>query len=514
MTILVFIYDGSVKGRSVQIKGDSASVGRGPSNEIQIDEPSVSKRHARIFKARTGYSIEDLRSQNGTWINGGLIASGKEIAIESGVPVSIGNVLVSMGKALPPTFNFSPSFINVMETATGRDGKTMLNDTLMTNRRRLQEVFEISRLLVQSLDIKDVCEKILDSLFIHFKNLEAGAILLRDERSGRLSPVASKIRDSRRNRRGLCICRSIVTKAIEQSRAVMITDTSSCGDTNFAENVARSRIVSAMCVPLVTKGGIRGVIYVNSDLSPQGFKNEDLLFVTGISNPAAVAIENALLHEKSKQSEEELRKSRDELELKVQERTAELAEANAKLSRLSLTDDLTGLFNHRYLVRALEAEFLRTLRYKRSLSVLLFDIDNFKEVNDVYGHICGDAVLAKIASLIRGCLRSSDMAARYGGDEIAVLLPETEKAKAAEVAEKLRSLVEKTSFEWSGRAFNVTCSIGIASAPDSCIPDWNALLDMADKALYKGKGKGKNVVFTFNNDQRQISDEYRLNARA
>jgi len=276
MTILVFIYDGSVKGRSVQIKGDSASVGRGPSNEIQIDEPSVSKRHARIFKARTGYSIEDLRSQNGTWINGGLIASGKEIAIESGVPVSIGNVLVSMGKALPPTFNFSPSFINVMETATGRDGKTMLNDTLMTNRRRLQEVFEISRLLVQSLDIKDVYEKILDSLFLHFKKLEAGAILSRDERSGRLSPVASKIRDSRRNRRGLCICRSIVRKAIEQSRAVMITDTSSDRDEKFAENVARSRIVSAMCVPLVTKGGIRGVIYVCSEHSPQGFKTENL----------------------------------------------------------------------------------------------------------------------------------------------------------------------------------------------------------------------------------------------
>jgi diguanylate cyclase (GGDEF)-like protein len=269
-----------------------------------------------------------------------------------------------------------------------------------------------------------------------------------------------------------------------------------------------------MCVPLVTKGGIRGVIYVYSDHSPQGFRNEDLLFVTSISNPAAVAIENALLHEKSKQSEEELRKSRDELEVKVLERTAELAEANAKLSRLSLTDDLTGLFNHRYLVRALEAEFLRAIRYKRSLSVLLFDIDNFKEVNDIYGHICGDAVLVKIASLIRGCLRSSDMAARYGGDEIAVLLPETEKSKAAEVAEKLRRSVEKTSFERDGRTFNITCSIGIASAPDSGIRDWNALLDRADKALYTGKGKGKNVVFTFNSDKRQISGGYRPTAHA
>jgi diguanylate cyclase (GGDEF)-like protein len=512
MAIKVFIYDRSVKGRSVQIKGDSASIGRGPSNDIQIDGPSVSKRHACIFKERSGYSIEDLRSQNGTWINGGLIAGGTKAAVESGVPISIGDVLVSIDKVLPPEFSSTPFFINVVGSATGLDEKTMLNDTLMTNRRRLQEVFEISRVLVQSLDMKEVCERILVSLFLHFKKLEAGAILLRDERSGRLRPVASKIRDSRGDR-GFRICRSIVSKAIGQSRAVMITDTSGDQGARLAKDVEGSRIVSAMCVPLVTKGGMRGVIYVYSDRLPQGFKNEDLLFVTSISNPAAVAIENALLHEKSKQSQEDLRKSRNELEVKVRERTAELAEANAKLSKLSLTDDLTGLFNHRYLVRALETEFLRAVRYKRNLSVLLFDIDDFKEVNDLHGHSCGDAVLVKTASLIRGCLRSSDTAARYGGDEIAVLLPETDKAKAEEVAEKLRSLVEKTAFVWDGRTLNITCSIGIASVPDSGIRDWNALLDRADKALYKGKGKGKNVVFTFTGDRRQTSDGHRPTAR-
>ena len=136
---------------------------------------------------------------------------------------------------------------------------------------------------------------------------------------------------------------------------------------------------------------------------------------------------------------------------KSEERTAELAEANAKLRDLSITDDLTGLFNRRYLVRALEAEFIRALRYKRNFSVLLFDVDDFKQVNDRHGHSCGDAVLKNLASLIRGCLRSSDMVARYGGDEIAILLPETDKSKATEVAEKLRRLIEETGFEWNGR---------------------------------------------------------------
>jgi diguanylate cyclase (GGDEF)-like protein len=296
-----------------------------------------------------------------------------------------------------------------------------------------------------------------------------------------------------------------VKQAIEKSKAVMIIDTSSNGDWNFAESVEVNRIVSALCVPLITKAGIRGVIYVYSSNSPQQFRKEDLFFVTSISNSAAVAIENALLFDKSKQSEEELKRARDQLEVKVQERTSDLTKEVVKLKELSITDDLTGLFNHRYLVRALEVEFIRAIRYNRNFSLLLFDIDNFKQINDSYGHSCGDAVLTKLASLITGCFRSSDMVARRGGDEIAILLLETDESKATEVAEKLRSLVEETSFEWHGNAINITCSIGIATALDNSIADWTDMLDKADQALYWGKGKGKNVVLAFNSDQRKSS---------
>ena len=502
MTIKVFPHNGPLKGRSIEVNKEQAFIGRGPDNDICIDDPSVSKRHARLFKTPKGCSIEDLGSQNGTWIDGNPIERGKKIKIESGIPVSIGDVLLSIGKPLPDAFMSTQASIDPAGSVVELDRKSVQNDTLMTNRRKLHQIFEISKSLTQSLDIKEVYGKILDSLFLHFKKLEAGVILLLDEKSDNLSQVASKVRDNRRNR-GLYISRSIVKQAMEKSKAVMITDISQDTAAGFSESIEVNRILSAMCVPLITKAGIRGVIYVYSTNAPQGFKKEDLFFITAISNPAAVAIENALLHDKSKRSEEELRRARDELEAKVQERTSELAEANAKLRELSITDDLTGLFNHRYLVRALEAEFIRAIRYKRNFSVLLFDIDDFKHVNDSYGHSCGDAVLIRLASLIRGCLRGSDMVARYGGDEIAILLPETEKSKATEVAEKLRSLIEKTSFEWNGRGFNITCSIGIASAPDNRITDWNDLLDKADQALYMGKGTGKNVVFTFNSDKRQ-----------
>jgi len=194
-------------------------------------------------------------------------------------------------------------------------------------------------------------------------------------------------------------------------------------------------------------------------------------------------------------------KARDELQTKVEERTLELMEANRKLRELSITDGLTGLFNHRYFTQALEAEYRRAVRYKRSLALLLLDIDHFKNVNDTYGHPCGDLVLKGVAALLKGCLRSADVAARYGGDEIAVILPETSKSKASEVAEKLRRQVEKSSFEWEGNSFSLTCSIGVAAVPETNIDHWNELLDSADKSLYRAKGKGRNHVIAFNPGQ-------------
>jgi diguanylate cyclase (GGDEF)-like protein len=504
MTIKVFIHNGPLKGRAMQINKGSASIGRGPDNDVRIDESSVSKRHAMIFKTLNGYSIEDLKSQNGTWIDGSLISSGKKIGIEIGIPISLGNVLISAGKALPSDFDLAQACIDLTEFVTECDKKSILNDTLMTNRRKLQQLFEISKLLTQSLDIREVYDKILDSLFLHFKKLEAGAILLRDESSGSLRQVASKVRNKRRGMK-IHISRSIVGQAINQSKAVLITGSCTEGDGVLPKDVEVNPIVSAICVPLITKAGILGVIYVYSSNSLQGFRKEDLFFITSISSPSAVAIENALLHDKSKQSEMELRRARDELEAKVQDRTSELAEANAKLRELSIRDDLTGLFNRRYLDSSLDAEFIRAIRYKRSFSVLLLDIDCFKGINDSFGHSCGDAVLKKVASLIRGCLRNSDLAARYGGDEFAVLLPETDKSKAGEIAERLRRLIEGTCFEWNDKSISISSSIGIATSPDDRIADCRDMLDKADKALYRGKAIGKNVVVALKGSTRQNS---------
>jgi len=178
-------------------------------------------------------------------------------------------------------------------------------------------------------------------------------------------------------------------------------------------------------------------------------------------------------------------------------------EANKKLSELSITDGLTGLFNHRHFLRELESEYRRALRYTRNLSLLLLDIDHFKEVNDRYGHPCGDFVLENLARLLRGCLRSADIAARCGGDELAIILPETSKSKGSEVAEKLRRQLEKSPFEWDGESLNITCSIGVAALPDPGIDSWHSLLESADKSLYRAKAEGRNSVIVSNSRRRK-----------
>jgi sigma-B regulation protein RsbU (phosphoserine phosphatase) len=298
MTIRVFIHNGPLKGRSMQIDKECASIGRGPENDLRIDEPSVSKRHAMIFKTQKGHSIEDLKSRNGTWIDGNLIPSGKRIDIDTGIPIALGNVLLSAGRPLPANFALAQACIALGEFVTDWSRKSILADTLVTNRRRLQQIFEISKMLTQSLDIKEVYDKILESLFLHFKKLEAGTILLLEKSSGSLRQVSTKVRDEGRTQR-VSIDRSILRKAINQSKAILITGTSRNSERSMDQGERIDRIASAICVPLITKTGMQGVIYVYSNSSPQGFSKEDLFFIASISNPAAVAIENALLHEKS-----------------------------------------------------------------------------------------------------------------------------------------------------------------------------------------------------------------------
>jgi diguanylate cyclase (GGDEF)-like protein len=178
---------------------------------------------------------------------------------------------------------------------------------------------------------------------------------------------------------------------------------------------------------------------------------------------------------------------------------AALAIHNAQLHRqvdqLSVTDPLTGLSNRRRFDRELADELTRARRYAKPLALILCDLDLFKAVNDRFGHPAGDAALRAMGEVLRQTVRETDLPARVGGEEFAVLMPETGPDEALEVAERLRSGVENQAVEWEGQTFRLTISVGVAGSAGETLPDApDELYRLADKATYRAKEAGRNRV--------------------
>ncbi|MCP4135826.1 MAG: diguanylate cyclase [bacterium] len=178
-----------------------------------------------------------------------------------------------------------------------------------------------------------------------------------------------------------------------------------------------------------------------------------------------------------------------------------LSDAYRVIEKLSVTDELMQIYNRRYFRTRLDEEIQRTKRFKRHLSLLLIDIDHFKKVNDVHGHQAGDDVLVGVASILKNNVRKVDIIARYGGEEIVVILPETDKSGAYSAAEKIRKVIENHTFDISGgKKLSVTASFGVSSLemiPDESDEKSKQIIKLADDALYKAKEEGRNRVVLF-----------------
>jgi two-component system, cell cycle response regulator len=165
-----------------------------------------------------------------------------------------------------------------------------------------------------------------------------------------------------------------------------------------------------------------------------------------------------------------------------------------ELEALSVTDDLTGLLNHRALQHRLKDEFARAQRYNEPLSVLMLDVDQFKEVNDTHGHLFGDRVLVEVAGILRRCVREIDVCARYGGDEFMVVLPQTHFSGSLTVADRIWRTTGGTDLAEGGASVRVTVSIGISFFPNKNVSSVEQLVGYADQALYQAKNEGRNRI--------------------
>ena len=170
------------------------------------------------------------------------------------------------------------------------------------------------------------------------------------------------------------------------------------------------------------------------------------------------------------------------------------SEIHREVKELATTDSLTGLFNNRYFHESLSRTFKSTMRYQNPVSLLMIDVDNFKHINDQYGHQAGDAVLQEISNRLIRSLREIDVPARYGGDEIAIILPETSVEQAFLAAKRLKRVLEEEPIFFKEQYINVTASFGVASCPSPSIKSVEDVVAVADKALYNAKKYGRNRI--------------------
>jgi two-component system, cell cycle response regulator len=167
-------------------------------------------------------------------------------------------------------------------------------------------------------------------------------------------------------------------------------------------------------------------------------------------------------------------------------------EYHEEIYRLTIMDGLTQTYNHRYLDEFLERELARAQRHDRPLSVLLFDLDKFKNINDTYGHLCGDYVLRELSARVRPTVRREDLFARYGGEEFCMVLVETTHEQAMSAGERIRSQIEMTDFSFDGVSFPITLSVGVCTASNQQTVE--ELIKSTDEKLYQAKRAGRNRV--------------------
>ncbi len=220
---------------------------------------------------------------------------------------------------------------------------------------------------------------------------------------------------------------------------------------------------TAIWVPVFAQGRIFAVLSLFDREDDGTFSARDLDTVLSLSDQAGVAIDNVVLHQEAQ--------------------------------RLSITDGMTGIWNHRYFQLRFDQEMDRSSRFRRPFCLLLCDIDDFKYVNDTYGHLQGDSVLIELARRVKSEIRDIDVLARYGGEEFVLILPETDADGGFRAAEKIRRRISE-SFFGRDRSIPVTMSIGVACFPRAGT-DQTTLLRAADVALYQAKARGKNRTIVF-----------------
>ncbi len=337
------------------------------------------------------------------------------------------------------------------------------NNNLNERVLELYTLYNISRTLNASLHVSDLFELVV-GLIGESLNVDQYCLMFLDQDRQKLQIRASHgMPDSVLVQSEVSVSEGISGRVLASGKPLLLNDISKEEDFFYFPG-SGIKEGSFLGIPLISQESrIMGVLNVHKP-SVNGFSKSDVRLFTAVAENVSVAIANALTFE---QTQELIRK-----------------------------DELTGLYNRRYFFERFEREIYRSRRYNRTISLMMLDIDHFKEYNDQFGHLQGDQALKKMAGVFQQNLRKIDVVARYGGEEFLVLLPETGKTDAIIVGEKLRQAVTELDFNGDNPRLDdcqLTITVGVASIPDDANEPLLAL-DIADKALYMGKAQGRNQV--------------------
>ena len=289
--IKLYVIDGTEEGQSFDIDRDALFVGRSSENEIQMKDKAVSRRHLKIQRRGQSFFITDLNSRNGTYVNGERITSGVEHEIVEGDAITVGMSVVCIGKGcLEHVMPFMESIYPSRMSPQGTEDAW--RDRPLTARRNMELFYKVSHVLTQSDSIHQTLKEILSYILDHLQRIDRGSLILVDNETGNYKEEVSILKGDRVGSLK-AYSRSVVERVMRDKKAIKVSDTYSAAEDEISESMKIMRVRSVMCVPLISRARIQGVIYIDSVERPHGFRHEDLALLTALSSPTAIAIENA-----------------------------------------------------------------------------------------------------------------------------------------------------------------------------------------------------------------------------
>lgn len=480
-----------------RIDKEDILIGRSRSCDLVLELNSISRKHANVFYKEGHYFIKDLGSSYGTKVNEHRLEPMTPRLITPGDSLQVGKLKIKfeLTKLRDEKVEYTPitpasqvrfsSLRLKEEVGNFRDKigeeieQILANDhesiqllksgfadhfdrfiAYVEGKFREQEVLqEINQQIGRILDVKELLSTAL-RLVCRVLNADRGFILLYDGHTRKLETMVPHRFDpgNEGSVYDFAFSHSIANSCFDERRIIFIEDAMQDERFQSQESILASSIRSVVAIPLQQEDAIAGVIYLDNLRTPGMFHKHQIDFLKSFSLQTTIALENARLYTQA------------------------------------VTDDLTKLFNRKYVDSRIEEEMLRSKRYGRHCCILIMDIDFFKKVNDTYGHRGGDMVLEAVANVLRREARGTDIVSRYGGEEFLMLLPETDLEGAITFAERLRDSIGSLEVEKDDEVIRVTISIGVSTYTNSFGVNVRSFVEEADKALYQAKKDGRNQV--------------------